>query len=287
MTDDIRYADEHVLVVDDEEAVRAPIVQMLRHLGFPAESVDNPKDALNMLENNSYSFLLTDISMPEMNGLELIRRVKADFPELGVIAMTGYSKDYTYVEVVNAGATDFINKPFGIEEFEAKVRRAIIERNTKRNLNQLSITDGLTGLYNQRHFYDRLGDEIMRAKRQRHSLGLILLDLDEFKRYNDRYGHLAGDEVLRTVGRIIHTCIREGVDSGYRYGGDEFTVVLIDADEEIARNIGRRIERAIERDLKITASLGYASYRDGKSAEELVKEADEHLYEFKEKKLLR
>jgi diguanylate cyclase (GGDEF)-like protein len=279
--DALDYSKEAVLVVDDEESVRGPLVEMLRHLGFRTEAVSSAREALQELQENHYTFLLTDISMPGMDGLELIRRIRSDIPDLCTIAMTGYSKDYNYVDVVNAGATDFVNKPFGIEEFEAKVRRAIIDRNTRIELSRLSITDELTTLYNQRHFYKRLSEEIMRLHRQKHDLALILLDLDDFKAYNDTYGHLAGDDLLRKVGSIIHACIREGVDSGYRYGGDEFTVILIDADLQIAGSIGRRIEKAIERECKITASMGYAMYADGMSPEDLVAEADKDLYRLK------
>ena len=107
------------------------------------------------------------------------------------------------------------------------------------------------------------------------------MDLDDFKAYNDTYGHLAGDDLLRKVGKIVHACIREGVDSGYRYGGDEFTVILIDADMSIAESIGKRIEKAIERECKITASMGYATYSEGMGPEDLVGEADKDLYRLK------
>ena len=135
------------------------------------------------LSKKSYTFLLTDMNMPEMDGMELIGQVKADYPHICSIAMTGYTKEYKYMDVVNAGATDFINKPFGIEELEAKIKRAIVERNVREELGRLSITDSLTGLFNQRHFYARLRNEIKRTERQtrKHQLGLIILDLDNFK----------------------------------------------------------------------------------------------------------
>jgi diguanylate cyclase (GGDEF)-like protein len=198
--------------------------------------------------------------------------------------MTGYSKEYKYIDVINAGATDFINKPFGIEELEAKVRRAIIERNIKEELNKLSITDSLTGLYNQRHFYARLKNEITRAQRGKHQLALILFDLDGFKQYNDNYGHLAGDELLQKVGDIISVKIRKRVDSGYRYGGDEFAIILIDADADIGHNIAWRIEKSIEEECKLGASMGYADFSGGMTPDALVAEADQWLYKAKGQK---
>jgi two-component system cell cycle response regulator len=280
----INYSEEPILVVDDEDAIRDPIVEMLIHLGFPADSADSAEDALQKLNKKSYAFMLTDIKMPEMDGLELIKYVKKDQPNVCAIAMTGYSKDYQYMDVVNAGASDFINKPFLIEELEAKIRRAIIERNIKEELNRLSITDSLTGLFNQRHFYSRLNEEIVRARRQKNQLAMILLDLDDFKQFNDEKGHVAGDEVLKKVGIIINANIRQGVDSGYRYGGDEFAVILIDANVDISQRIAKRIEESIEKDCKLTASTGYANFSEEMTAEAFVEKADQYLYKFKGKR---
>jgi two-component system cell cycle response regulator len=285
-TENIDYKDERVLVADDEESVRGPLVEMLKHLGFQADSAANGKESLEKLKNMPYTFLLTDMSMPEMDGLELIAHVKNNYPNICSIAMTGYTKEYKYMDVVNAGATDFINKPFSLEELEAKVKRAIVERDIRQELSRLSITDSLTGLFNQRHFYGRLKDEIKRSERQKQKpqLSLILLDLDNFKNFNDTHGHLAGDDLLQKVGNIINACIREGVDSGYRYGGDEFAIILIDADKDIGRAIGERIENAIEEECGISASMGYANFGVGMTPEDFVGKADEHLFKFKGEK---
>ncbi len=282
--EDINYGDEFVLVVDDEESVREPIVAMLEHLGFKTDSAVSSEKALEMLTQKPYTFLLTDIRMPGIDGLELIKRTKRSHPEICVIAMTGYSREFNYVEVINTGATDFVNKPFVIEELEAKIKRAIIERNIRQELQRLSITDSLTGLYTQRHFYARLKEEIPRAKRQKHNLALILLDLDDFKQYNDKYGHLAGDELLQNVGKVINSNVRQGVDLGFRYGGDEFAVLLIDADEGSAEMMSARIEKGIEEKCGITASTGSVIFADNLTPEALVEEADRRLYGSKEQR---
>ena len=280
----IEYDNEFVLVVDDEEFVSEPIVEMLKHLGFQAESVNNGYEAVKALKEKPCTFLLTDIKMPGMNGLELIQRTKDEYPQVTTIAMTGYYMDYSWVDVVNSGASDFINKPFGIEELEAKIRRVITERNLKQELRRLSITDSLTGLYNQRHFYARLRDEIIRAERQKHPLALIFLDLDDFKQYNDTRGHLAGDKLLQKVGSIINTKIRQGVDSIYRYGGDEFAIILIETDLDITKTIRERIETSIREECNLGVSIGYAQLSHGLSPEEFMREADNRLYEAKARK---
>ena len=140
------------------------------------------------------------------------------------------------------------------------------------------ITDSLTGLYNQRHFYSRLKDEILRAKRQKLPLALILLDLDNFKAYNDTYGHLAGDDAIRNAGKLINVSIREGVDSAYRYGGDEFAIILVGAGLSIAEEIVKRIRDSFTANGDITASVGYTQFSSGMSIKDFVAEADKNLY---------
>lgn len=276
----IDYSNESVLVVDDDSLFRETLVKLLSVLGFDTGSAASGPDALAELKKNEYTFLMADMKMPDMDGLKLVEQVGQDFPDMSIIAMTGFAEGYKYIDVINAGASDFIKKPFQSDELEAKVSRIINERDLRKELSRLSITDSLTGLFNQRHFYNRLKEEFTRAERQNHALSLILLDLDHFKAYNDTYGHLAGDEVLRNLGRIINKSIRDGVDSGYRYGGDEFAIVLIDASLSVARVIGQRIQEALEEG-NFTASVGYATFANGMSEKELVSEADKNLYKAK------
>jgi two-component system cell cycle response regulator len=281
----INYLNENILVVDDETEYGKILEGLLTRLGFKSHYAASGQEAIIELKREpSYTFLVTDIVMPGMDGLELTKKTKSEFPDVCVIVMTGFSEDFKYVSVINAGATDFINKPFRIEELEAKIRRAIIERNIRQELKRLTITDSLTGLYNQRHFYSRLNDEILRSQRKGQRLGLILLDLDDFKKFNDTHGHLAGDEHLQNFGKIILAQIRQGVDSGYRYGGDEFAIILNDADEEICRSINKRISTAFKDKCGECVSMGYAIYSPGMTPESFVAEADKHLYRFKDKK---
>jgi len=272
---------ESILVVDDDQRVCEVLKELLGALQFQAASAPSGETALKMLKEKPYTFLLADMKMPEMSGMDLIRRAGEGFPGVSVIAMTGYADEYKYVDIINAGAQDFVKKPIDIAELEAKIIRCISERDLKKELSRLSITDSLTGLFNQRQFYSRLREEMVRSMRQKHPLALILLDLDNFKEYNDRRGHLAGDEALRHVGKAILKSIREGVDSGYRYGGDEFAVMLIDSDLEIAREIGKRVRSAIKDGAELSASLGYAVYKENMSLNDFVGLADANLYKAK------
>jgi two-component system cell cycle response regulator len=278
---DIDKTKELILVVDDDQRVCEVLKELLGALQFPTASALSGAEALAMLKDKAYTFLLADMKMPEMNGMEVIRRSREAFPNVSVIAMTGYADEYKYVDIINAGANDFVKKPIDIAELEAKIVRCISERDLKKELNRLSITDSLTGLFNQRQFYMRLREEIVRSTRQKHPLALILMDLDNFKEYNDRHGHIAGDQALRHVGKAILRSIREGVDSGYRYGGDEFAIILIDSDILIAEEIGKRVRMAIRDSGELRASLGYAVYGENMNLTDFVKVADTELYKSK------
>lgn len=278
MNKDIDYSKESILIVDDDSNLREVFEKLLEALNFSVASAPSGPEALVMLKEKAYTFLLTDMKMPDMDGMELIKKVSGEYPEICIIAMTGFSEGYRYVDVVNAGASDFIKKPFDLEELEAKIRRVITERNLRRELSRLSITDSLTGLYNQRHFYSKIKDEIIRSKRQKLPLTLILLDLDNFKQYNDAHGHLAGDEALRKAGKIIIQSIREGVDSAYRYGGDEFAIILVGADVPIAEEIVKRISETFADIGEVTASVGYTMFDGQMSIKDLVAQADKNLY---------
>ena len=278
---DIDKSKELILVVDDDLRVCEVLKELLGALLFPTASAVSGAEAMKMLKDKSYTFLLADMKMPEMNGMELIRRCRENFPTVNVIAMTGYADEFKYVDIINAGANDFVKKPIDIAELEAKIIRCITERDLKKELNRLSITDSLTGLFNQRQFYMRLREEIVRSTRQKHPLALILMDLDNFKEYNDKHGHIAGDQALRHVGKSILRSIREGVDSGYRYGGDEFAIILIDSDILIAEEIGKRVRMAIRDGGDLRASLGYAVYNESMNLTDFVSLADSNLYQSK------
>jgi len=277
-----KYPNQHILVVDDEENISKIVTALLLRLGFKADWADRGKEALKKLKGEKYTFLITDINMPDINGIELIKKVRAENSNISIIAMTGYDRTYTYVDVINAGANDFVIKPFAIDEIDAKLTRILKERKIRDELAKLSITDNLTGLFNQRHFYNKLRDEIDRAKRQNRALSLIILDLDDFKSYNDKYGHLAGDEMLAKSGKIIQLNIRENVDIAFRYGGDEFSVILVEADYSTAKSISERIAKGFEESGEVKASVGFTTYSNTMEVNDLIAAADKDLYRNKE-----
>ncbi len=148
----------------------------------------------------------------------------------------------------------------------------------------LSITDSLTGLYNQRHFYKKIEEELVRARRMSYPICLMILDLDNFKKYNDRYGHLKGDDVLRKIGGIIKKTIRKKIDSAFRYGGDEFAVILPNAKKEVAFKVAKRIKNTVNKrfdDESIGISFGIELLTDNLNVEDFVRAADVAMYKDK------
>jgi diguanylate cyclase (GGDEF)-like protein len=158
-------------------------------------------------------------------------------------------------------------------------------------MEQISITDGLTGLYNYRYFKRRLEDEILRARRYNHSLSLILFDVDHFKNYNDTLGHPAGDVALKAIAHLLRSTIRKS-DIPFRYGGEEFGVILPEAGPQNAVNFAKRLREIIaaypfrredvQPEGKLTISLGVSSFPEtADSSQLLIKKADAALYNAK------
>jgi diguanylate cyclase (GGDEF)-like protein/PAS domain S-box-containing protein len=158
------------------------------------------------------------------------------------------------------------------------------QKTLERELQELSIKDNLTSLYNQRHFYRLLQNEMTRAARQNRPLCLLLLDLDNFKQLNDSRGHLAGDKILEKVAMIIKDCTREHVDYTFRYGGDEFTIILTETHPQQALEVAERIKHQLPRSLKeapLTLSMGLSEFTDSLTLEDFINSADKAMYESK------
>jgi diguanylate cyclase (GGDEF)-like protein len=278
----------HVLVVDDDPEIREILHEILTHLNHTSVTAEDGLDALEKLSQQHFDMMITDLKMPRLDGIELIKKIKTDFEDVDVIAVTVYGAEYNYTEVIGVGASDFIDKPFKADELEAKINRIIRERSLRAELKRLSTRDGLTGLYNRRYFDQNLRHEAIRALRQNYNLYLLFIDLDNFKEYNDNYGHQQGDSLLRELAKITLGNIRRDVDSAYRYGGDEFAVVLPHASRRQALMVAERLLTEYnKRNLTPTSlSVGLAQLKGtGETLEEdlqcLIREADQALYRAK------
>ena len=288
-------ADTRILIVDDDVAVRNTMYEYIKTAGYYSETVSCAEEALELLGRDHFHVVVTDIMLPAMGGLELTKLIKRDNAS-DVIVMTGYSDDFSYEEAINIGASDFVIKPVRLEELLLRLKRVLKERELTNErirmmekLQKLAITDGLTRLYNSRSFYSQLELEVDRFNRYQHPLTLLLLDIDHFKDYNDKYGHLEGDKVLVRFSQIIRTCLRTN-DSAYRYGGEEFTVILPETAGEEARTVAQRIRAALEaepfspkdgEEVTVTISIGLTEYHAKEELSTFIQRADQAMYRSK------
>lgn len=281
-------ASQKILIVDDEQQVCDVLVEALSYMGHETDTARDGKDAMEKIERAPFGVVITDMDMPRMDGMELIRRLVEKKNEVDIIAITGHTMKYKYTDVVAAGAADFITKPFTLNELEAKLNRVIRERQLVEELERLAIRDHLTGLYNRRYFQKTVRMEAIRALRYNHPLFLFFFDVDNFKQYNDERGHQAGDDLLIHLAEVLNGSIREDVDSAFRYGGDEFLVLMPYLPEEQAAVVAERIRENYGRLLLTPTSLsaGVAQFRQaGNSIEDdvndFIRRADEALYHAK------
>ena len=425
---------ERILVLDDESSILEVLGQFFNEeTSYDCTLTCSALEALELIRDGAFALLLTDLRMPEMHGMEVMRRAKEIDPDLAVIVLTALLDATSAIEAMHTGADDYLLKPFNLDEIAFSVKKALERRHlvienrqyqlelearvesatqelTQTNrelrttkeylesllhstvdaiitvdrdncisfvnqgaitmlgygpedlsgvsadhffpggkeelrylcrmieqdrllqnyetelrrkdgaqipvsmsisqvkgpeeqvvstlaickditqqkklegeLKEMSIKDSLTGLFNQRYFYDRLEREIERARRQGHPLSLLLFDIDQFKTYNDCHGHLEGDRVLKAVGQVVVECTREHVDIGCRYGGDEFTVILPEAGEEQALSIAERIRETFEARHfdQLTLSVGLMSYNRTSSMRSFIRFTDAMMYDAK------
>ena len=286
---------ENILIVDNDTDIRDSMKAFLEKSGYHLLISSSAEEALQLLKTTHMNVVITDAVLPDKNGLELTDLIKQNY-DIDVIVMTGLSGSYSYEEVINKGASDLVLKPVHFEELLLRLKRVIKERQLNKDriqilgkLEKLAITDGLTKLYNLRHFYNQLEIEIDRCNRYAHSLALLLLDIDHFKVYNDTYGHLEGDKVLVRLGQIIKSCLRT-MDSAYRYGGEEFTIILPETKGEEANNVAARLKTAVELECflpepgkiyTITISIGVTEYDNDEEVSEFILRADKAMYKSK------
>jgi two-component system, cell cycle response regulator len=263
-----------ILVVDDNEMVRMTLSVLVSSLGYHCLVAGDGVEAIAVLKSTAVDLVLSDIVMPGMDGLQLLAHVIANYKDTDVIISTGYYEKASYAEVINAGAIDFIKKPTDQAELEAKLARAVRERSMMRELELLSKQDGLTGTLNRRAFDERFTIEVERAHRQNYPLMLAIIDIDNFKQYNDTQGHQEGDKVLINLAEILKECTRESVDLCFRLGGDEFAILLPQATVNQGTEIVQRILLSyIEKNFGTTTlSIGLVSCKRNK---ELLREKDE------------
>ncbi|MFC1577370.1 diguanylate cyclase [Candidatus Omnitrophota bacterium] len=287
-----------ILVVDDEDIMRNMLKDVLGESGYQVWTAASGEEAMKLVSERDFSIVITDMRMPGMDGVEVTKKFKSEKSEVCVIVITAYASIQSAMEVLKEGAYDYISKPFNIEEIKVVVRRAVErqlllkEAREKEQYQRLSILDGLTEIYNRRHFDAMLPDELNRAAKYMKPLSCMMVDVDHFKKFNDTQGHQPGDWALKKIAQILSGSIRF-TDHVFRYGGEEFVVLLPETDKVKSIIVAKRLRMLVANskfiDKKaltaahLTISIGLSAYPDdARDPKMLVAKADECLYHAKE-----
>jgi diguanylate cyclase (GGDEF)-like protein len=284
-----------ILIVEDDAIVSELVFEVLSRFGFQAIIASSAEEAEKILEKEEIHIVLTDVKLPGIDGITFTKNIKKKY-NLDVVITTGYSSEYFYEDAINNGASDLIFKPIRFNELILRINRVIRERSliNERDkmierLKKLSIRDPLTELYNSRHFYAQLEDEIQRSERYLHPLALIFIDIDKFKAVNDTYGHMVGDQALQLIAKKMQASLRSQ-DTAYRFAGDEFTIILPETTADNAKFVADRIKSELEKEslvvreqeiMKITLSMGVAEYQRNEKKEQFIHRADVTMYDAK------
>jgi diguanylate cyclase (GGDEF)-like protein len=286
-----------ILVVDDNRDNAEIIVTRLRFRGYDVEDAGTGEGALERIRANPPDLVLLDLMLPDIDGYEVAARIRADasLPFIPIILITARDLSEDQVRWFDAGADDYLAKPLKFQELEARVRSLIRIKRLQdelevknRELERLSTSDGLTGLYNHRHIHELLREEWERSGRTGAPITVAMFDFDHFKAVNDTWGHLAGDHVLRELAELLRRTARE-VDRLGRYGGEEFLAILPSTDPAGGSIFVERVRRSVERHdfvvngethIRLTLSAGLAStpHPDIQDATTLIRCTDEALY---------
>ncbi|HEY9816526.1 MAG TPA: diguanylate cyclase [Candidatus Obscuribacterales bacterium] len=287
-----------VLVVDDLRQNLKIVGTMLDEAGYGTTFSTSGPQALERVQAARPDLIVLDLMMPDMSGLDVCRTLKAnpEFREIPIIFLTASHRQDHLLKAFELGAVDYVTKPFSSAELLARVRTHLELKHTRDQLQlvlsevqRMATIDSLTGVLNRRCLFDLAKREFERSQRYGSVFTLLMLDVDHFKRINDTYGHMVGDEVLKSLTQAIQRSLRQ-VDQFGRYGGEEFVIVLPESPLNIARQVGDRL-RIISSQLSIptksdpislTVSIGIAAYDpNDKAVEDIFERADRALYQAK------
>lgn len=281
----------NILVVDDNPDKLRLIEAALSLAGYNVTTANDGVEALAAIESYQPDLVITDVMMPRMNGYELAQQIRANpatrfIPVIMQTAAGRRAEDLRRASEV--GALGYITDLADLDLLLARTRTLLEFKAYLDVCEEAAFTDHLTGLANRRRFERQLEREVGRLRRFEHPFSLLMIDIDRFKNLNDTYGHDAGDDAIRRIGRVLREGTR-GIDLAARIGGEEFAVILVETGKDGAFEVAERLRLAIKaielpKAGQITASFGVAECpSDAQTAAGIVKAADVALYEAKRK----
>ncbi|MDP5142089.1 diguanylate cyclase [Rheinheimera baltica] len=279
-----------ILVVDDQP-INIQLIFSILADDYHVLMATSGQQALQVCRDSMPDLILMDVMMPEMDGLQTCQAIKADkdIATIPVIFVTGLQQQENEDACWQAGAVDFIQKPVNANTLLHRIKAHLTLKQQADFLHSLAYIDGLTGVFNRRYLDNSIDAQIAIGKRQQQAtLSVLILDIDHFKLFNDKFGHLAGDEALRKVAKALKAMCCRPSDLVARYGGEEFMVVLPNTDEEGAAVVAIKLLEAVA-ELNIphpkteygmvTISIGGATKTYATAVKDtLTAQADQQLY---------
>ena len=273
-----------VLLVDDEQETLDLIEEYLIGRDFDVTTTMSGEQAITLVQKDLFHIAIVDLHLPGMTGAELLKSIKNIRSDVQVVMITGYGTIRDAVECMKLGASDFITKPILLDHLHLTIRRILEEVRLKEEAEladyyrNLSRTDELTGLYNFRHLMSVLKNEVSRHLRYNRTLSLAMIDIDDFKKYNDAKGHEEGNELLVRLAHVFKHNTRN-CDFLARYGGEEFIIIFPETSIEEALVVSQRICNTVESTLGVSVTVGLSSLpKDSSEPNEIIRIADAAMY---------
>lgn len=278
---------ERVLVVDDDAASRRGYELLLKVSGYQVVTASSGREALDRVHELEFDVILSDVNLPHVDGYELTRQLRHESRtrDVPIILVSAYADSARKVAGLDWGADDFLEKPVDVDELLARVRMHVRHSKRSRELIEQSRYDTVTGTLNRRAIDEELDRELKRAARTGLPVSVLMVDIDAFKAFNDRYGHQVGDQALRAVAQKLRNVLRETDHIG-RFGGDELLVVLPATDRQSTQALTERIALAWRQHPPmpggvaepVLISVGAATADHPMTREALIKVADARMY---------
>lgn len=312
----------NILIIDDQRTIRVLLADILKQMGYKnVDLASTSEEGFKIIQNKlkrgeEIDLILLDINLPDNNGVEICEELKkkSEFKDVPIVMITGNEDSATLKKAFAVGASDYITKNVSEIEIKARIssalnlRKEIKKRNARekelkktarklkaanKKLEEMASQDGLTNLANRRLFDKIIKKEWQQAQKRNNCLGLIMLDIDYFKRYNDYYGHQTGDDCLKELAAVMKEVISPEKDLAARYGGEEFAIILPESNLRKIEAVTKKLQAKID-NLKIehpdspianyvTVSIGGVVTRPqrNESFEQLIEKTDDLLYKAK------
>ncbi len=298
MLDDLDLGRKQRILIVEDVRLNAQILLNVLKDEYDLRLASNGLEALEMVKEQMPDLILLDIIMPEMDGYAVCAELQADpnTRDIPILFLTALEGDKNEAYGIELGAMDYIRKPFNVPVVKAKIRNHLELKRYKDILKRDSRVDGLTRIPNRRRFDEAYAEECNRAMRNKTPLAVLMMDLDLFKAYNDTYGHLQGDDVLKLVAKTLYNALQRPGDLLARWGGEEFVALLPQTTLEGASQVAERLRLAVlalqipheasAHGKFLTISVGIAASHGREwrgSYDTLLQRADEAVYAAKSK----